>query len=268
MDRSKTTGTIATIVFHALTLMALFMWGMPVPPPPPQEDGMLISFGDSETGFGNQPSMQKETPAMPASPTENENNNEQKESILTQDYEDAPTVPKRERRRKQNKERRNEAPANTSVHKENTQEPQRVVNRDALFSGKIAGVDARNAGSGSNGSPAQSQGTTDGNPNAAGTSGNSGGNSVNLSGRSLVGALSVPKYDVQEAGRVVVKIRVDRSGNVVEAKAQQIGSTLMNAALYAAAEQAASKTKFNPSKDDAPLYQNGTIVYVFKMSGN
>ena len=45
----------------------------------------------------------------------------------------------------------------------------------------------------------------------------------------------------------------------------QVGSTLINHTLYAAAERAAAQAKFTPAADGAPPHQSGNIIYVFKM---
>jgi TonB family protein len=80
----------------------------------------------------------------------------------------------------------------------------------------------------------------------------------------LDGTLPEPDYRIQQSGRVVVRIKVDREGTVIEAKAQQSGSTVMDATLYEAAERAALKAKFN-SSPDSPVSQWGTITYVFRL---
>jgi TonB family protein len=260
MNHSKSTGAAATIIFHALLLAALFAWGLPIPYPPPPEDGMLISFGNVEHGRGEIEPSSKEMPHSEPSFLPNTND---KEPMLTQQYEDAPIINTKAKKRRKTKE--NPAPA--AIPRHHASEQPRIVNRDALFSGKNSGDDNKSRGEGTDGAAAQNQGSPDGSSMTASAQGHGGGNSFVLKGRNLVGTLPVPQYEVQDAGRVVVKIKVDRAGNVVEAKAQQSGSTLMNATLYAAAEQAASRAKFNPAQDGAPPFQNGTIIYVFRMSG-
>ena len=85
---------------------------------------------------------------------------------------------------------------------------------------------------------------------------------ASLSGRSVVGALPLPSYNSQNQGRVVVAVTVDQNGVVTKAQAQAQGSTVQDAVLWRAAEEAARKARFNV-KRDAPVFQTGTITYNF-----
>jgi len=88
--------------------------------------------------------------------------------------------------------------------------------------------------------------------------------SFNLGGRSLVGSLGQPQNNSNQAGRVVVDITVNQAGKVIQAKARGQGSTVQNAALWKAAEEAAMKTTFNVDYR-AQAVQTGTITYIFKL---
>lgn len=108
-------------------------------------------------------------------------------------------------------------------------------------------------------------------PNAPGSNGGTsgggmGGNSTSfsLSGRTVVGKMPLPDYDVNLQGNVVVDITVDQDGKVVSARAISKGSTVTNAVLWKAAEEAAKKTKFTPAPN-VPV-QYGTITYIFKLN--
>lgn len=78
------------------------------------------------------------------------------------------------------------------------------------------------------------------------------------------GDLPLPEYPVQESGIVVVSVKVNQYGKVVEAKAGAPGTTTTNSQLWAAARTAAKKTVFNQAAD-APVIQEGTITYVFNL---
>ena len=97
-----------------------------------------------------------------------------------------------------------------------------------------------------------SSGRTDGKPNA------------HVQGRSTVGNIPRPVYNVQESGIVVVNIVVDNYGNVVRAVPGGDGTTVLDKTLYAAARNAAMDTHFNMSAD-APAMQEGTITYYFNL---
>ena len=86
---------------------------------------------------------------------------------------------------------------------------------------------------------------------------------VKLQGRSVIGALPNPSYNIRESGKVVVSIKVDRNGTVVEAQPGAEGTNLTSAVAWDAAKRAAMKAQFN-IKPDAPEFQYGPITYIFK----
>lgn len=93
-----------------------------------------------------------------------------------------------------------------------------------------------------------------------------------LAGRSVIGACPSPTYNIQESGTVVVRIKVNRDGTVVEAQPgytdpddKSLRTTLTNKAAWDAAKKAALKAQFN-MKADAPEFQYGTITYIFNIT--
>lgn len=110
-----------------------------------------------------------------------------------------------------------------------------------------------------------------GNPNGAANTGSysgSGlgdkGNGYSLSGRSLVGSLPEPVYNVQEEGIVVVQIEVDKNGRVISATPILRGSTTSDGELWRVAREAALKARFN-ADPTAAAKQVGTITYHFRL---
>ena len=93
----------------------------------------------------------------------------------------------------------------------------------------------------------------------------SGRPNARLAGRTVIGALPLPSYNVQDRGKVVVKIKVNRDGTVVEAQPGEAGTTLTNKTAWEAAKKAALKTQFN-MKSDAAEFQYGTITYIFNIT--
>jgi TonB family protein len=85
-----------------------------------------------------------------------------------------------------------------------------------------------------------------------------------LNDRSIMGRLEQPANTSNRDGRVVVEITVNQSGQVIKAAARARGTTIQDAVLWKAAEEAARKTKFNTDLKSPPL-QKGTITYVFKL---
>ncbi|PHS09184.1 MAG: hypothetical protein COA88_05135 [Kordia sp.] len=74
----------------------------------------------------------------------------------------------------------------------------------------------------------------------------------------------VPIYTCSKEGRVVVLIKVDRTGRVVEATPGVKGSTTKNKCLLSRSKEAALKTKWQAAAN-APEKQIGKIVYNFSL---
>lgn len=116
--------------------------------------------------------------------------------------------------------------------------------------------------------PGGNQGVPTGDPNAgtygpggSGSGAQGSGVSFNLSGRSSK-SLPKPKYPGNDEGMVVVKVTVDKYGNVTVAEPGVRGTTIMNQQFWNEAKQAALKAKFNID-ENAPAFQQGTISYRF-----
>lgn len=84
-----------------------------------------------------------------------------------------------------------------------------------------------------------------------------------LQGRGLAGALPRPDYPGNVAGKVVIRVTVDRGGKVTAAVYEPEGSTTSNADLVEAARRAALKARFTESSS---FVQGGTITYLFKLN--
>ena len=111
------------------------------------------------------------------------------------------------------------------------------------------------------------KGSPDGDPYATsyyGSPGSGSGTSgYGLNGRSLVSRGKVPQ-ECNEAGRVVVKIVVDRNGNVISATPGVKGTTNNSPCLLEPAKKTAFKHKWNLDSN-APSQQIGFVVVNFKL---
>lgn len=271
-------GIMAVIIYLGIVISILIFFGLSVPLPLPAEEGILLNFGLSETGYGeNEPprNEQKTTPApqtesQPEQQATNQSQAQPESQTLTQDYEEAPSLPVKEQPKKSSETKKDTPKKVTEPQKTTKEEPKedpkpaREVNKRALYPGKST--------NGSTGG----EGITEGNDNQGNEKGEpdikdyqsgvavGGGNGYSLTGRSLVGALPKPEYNYQEEGIVVVEIKVDRNGNVISAEPGAKGSTTLDTYLCEVARQAALKAKFN-RKSDAAFTQLGTITYVFDL---
>lgn len=119
------------------------------------------------------------------------------------------------------------------------------------------------SGGGSGGGHGTGKGTGIGAGEGTGTGGGVG---YSLAGRKAV-SKPAPKNNCNQAGKVVVRVLVDRNGNVVKAEPGVKGTTNNSGCLLNIAKTAALNTKWE-SKPSAPNEQEGTIVYNFTWKGN
>ena len=84
-----------------------------------------------------------------------------------------------------------------------------------------------------------------------------------LRGRGLVGNLPVPSSPGNVSGKIVIRVTVDQHGRVTAAAYEPKGSTSSDAALVAAAIEAAKRARFTESRS---FVQGGTITYNFKLN--
>jgi TonB family protein len=84
-----------------------------------------------------------------------------------------------------------------------------------------------------------------------------------LRGRGLLGNLPVPSYPGNVSGKIVIRVTVDQNGRVTSATYEPKGSTSSDAALIAAAVEAAKRARFTESRSFA---QGGTITYNFRLN--
>ena len=105
-------------------------------------------------------------------------------------------------------------------------------------------------------------GSGKGTGSGTGTGGGTGaGISYSLDGRNPQ-YLPIPEYNNQAEGKVVVKVIVNKEGQVISATPGVKGSTTLDDYLLSVAKNAALKARFSRNPD-APDHQEGTITYKF-----
>lgn len=248
------------------------------------EEGLLVNFGFDETGDGLfEPAPAAEIPPPP-DPSAGEQGAD--DAILTQDFEEAVEVKKKEpdpaqvkkdeEARLADAKRREEAEAERKRIEQETaervkrEEEQRrrdqINNRTKNAFGNAGNVGESGTsegiagGQGNQGVPTGTVGVR-----TYGPGGGPGNGTISYSlGDRRFQSLPVPKYEYQVEGTVVVEISVDRAGSVTKAVAGVKGSTTLDGDLLKVAHDAAMKAKFD-SSNDAPLLQKGSITYIFKL---
>lgn len=283
LTRERKQGLIISAIAHALIALLIILVTFRVKVPDPVEEGLLVNFGFDDTGEGLfEPAPQ---PVSPPPPPPSAGADAAEEAILTQDFEEAVEVKKKEPSpedlRKQAEaraadiKRREEAEAERKRIEQETAERLRREEEQRRVDQQNARARSAFGNAGNVGTSGQSQGVAGGQGNQGvptgspdapnyGPGGGQGtdGISFDLGGRKAQ-SLFRPPYDIQKDGIVVVAVTVDRSGRVTDATPGIKGSTTLDENLLKLAKEAALKTRFE-SSDDAPVIQKGTITYDFR----
>ncbi len=246
---------IGSAVFCLLTFLILWFVFMPVAVRPPEDEGIMVSFGDNieGIGFGDMIAGTEEL-SSPVSPRQVP----EQQEFITQESEKSVVVPKQtvkpkvtpkpvnEQELQLKEQQRREAAAAAE-----TRRRQEAAARSESLVGSAFG-----SGGGSGSGTTQGD-TRQGNPAGSGTSG---GHGWSLSGRSLLGSLATPSYPNNVEGKITVSIRVDASGKVSSAS---IGSptTISDQQTRSAALSAARNTRFSSGTGVSV----GTITYNFRL---
>ena len=267
---SRSKGVIGSVAVHTILVVLLLIFGFRTPLPLPGEEGILINFGTDDQGTGNFEPMP--TPPSLQQPQSEPKTEEVEEENLTQDIEEAPSIPEKKPEPKPKPKPENEKPKETKPEEtpkpveeiKPEEEKPREVNQQALFPGKKPGGSTTGEGeTGQPGNQGDPDGSTESTSHTGSTTGGGGdGVGFSLDGRSAL-SLPPPEYPKQKSGKVVVRVTVDGNGNVIHAEPGRPGSTTLDNDLLKAAEKAAKMAKFNV-KPGAPA-QTGTITYIFKL---
>ena len=254
--KDKLLAVIGSFIFSIMLLVVCLILGFKIPFPLPDEQGVEISLGDSENGLG---SMNGEFFAEQTFiPQETQDNSS---TISTQSIEESINLTPEKKKDKEKK------PQEKPTQPEPQQPKPPTINPNAIYGGKTTGTDnssgqGNTSGDGLMGNPNGDANSTryDGAPGGGGS-----GVSFSLNGRSS-NKLEKPVYTSKDQGIVVVKIWVDRQGNVVKAQAGERGTTVTDSRLYEKTEQAALKSSFSPDPNASDM-QVGTITYKFMIGG-
>lgn len=271
-----------TFSFTGVLLVLLILFGFTTPLPLPEEEGILVNLGYDESGMGQietggesqpEPTTTEEASTPPPTQTETE------ENVMTQDFEDAAAMEAKqeEARKKREEELREQKIREEELRKQREEEEKRrkeeeerkkieELTKNAFSSGGQEGSDAQSDGNkGGTGNQGDPDGDPDSNNYGEGKGLGDKGIGYSLQGRSPQGGrLPKPAYNANESGTVVVRVTVDRNGNVTSASYQAKGSTTTSQKLIKAALSAARKAKFNQD-NNADAFQVGTITYSFRL---
>lgn len=271
-NSAKITALIAIIL-----LLLLFVVGPPYMDPP-EEYGVAVNFGNSDFGRGNvqpkkpvksEPKVVEELPQPESSKAEPTKSAEAKEEVLTQDNAEEIAIKKQkeaEARAKAIADAKAKAEAER-IAKEKREQEEKKRKLDALIGG-VSKSEGSETGSEGNDNKAGDKGQLDGNPYApsyfGGQGTGSGGVGYGLNGRGRASFKRL-KQDCNESGLVIVRIVVNRSGNVIEATPGVKGTTNTAQCLLEPAKKIALSHKW-PADYKAPSRQIGFVSVNFKLT--
>lgn len=241
-------GIVLTVVVHIGITVTGFVSGLKYMYPPPEEQAMLIDFSEDVAEIPEQ-----EISSQPSAP----------EANLDEDIKLVQASQAQEQGTKTN-----EAPEAVNDDFGDVEKPQpprkKEIDRRALFhaADNKTEKDTLAAQTAAKVSEALKAGHAQGNIRTGNTDDEP---VAHLAGRQVLGGLQKPDFTVQQAGKVVVRIKVDQYGKVLEAVPGVQGTTVTDKTLWEAAKTAALKASFNMSSD-APAVQEGTITYIFRLT--
>ncbi|WP_066224339.1 energy transducer TonB [Formosa haliotis] len=277
-----------TLLISVIVLLLLFVVGPPYMDPP-EEYGIAVNFGTTDFGSGNiQPDAPiKSEPVKvnkipeevvepePVKPAPAEAS-QVKEEVLTEDNSEAVAIKKqKEAEAKAKKEAENKAKAEADakakaeaerVAKEEREKAEKKKKLDALMGGVMK---SEGAGKGSEGNDDKvgDKGQLDGDPYAAsyfgGSGSGSGGVGYGLNGRGKASFKTI-KQDCNESGLVVVRIEVNRQGEVTKAEPGVKGTENNSPCLMEPAQKIAMSHKWRPDPN-APVRQIGFVSIDFSL---
>ena len=291
-NRKTAIATFVTIGLHALIILFL-LWSILSPPTPPFTDragGVTVNFGTDDAGTGDiQPMTLTPIEAdftLAAAPNTAQPIASSQEEVVTQDIDEAPVVESNKSETPKPKTDDNAlfkptAKANTgkpitSSTNTNTSantNPEPKADPNALFTKGAKGTPNNSKGDGTGGGQGD-QGKPNGDPNSRNYLGDGDGNGVGHGNGDLSGGYSLkgrnkvalpPPVQCSSKGKVVVAIKVDKTGKVVDAKLKRFESTVFDECNVNNALNAARKSSFTPDAN-APDIQEGTITYIYKVN--
>jgi len=265
-----------TALIAIILLVLLFVVGTTYMDPP-EEYGVAVNFGTTDFGKGNvqpkkpvksEPREIEEPPQPDVSKAEPTKSSETKEEVLTEDNSEAIAIKKQkeaEAKAKAIADAKAKAEADR-IAKEKREQEEKKKKLDALIGG-VSKSEGSETGSEGNDNRAGDKGQLDGDPYAPSYFGSKGsgtdGVGYGLNGRGRASYKTL-KQDCNESGMVIVRIVVNRNGNVVEATPGVKGTTNTAQCLLEPAKKIALSHKW-PSDSKAPAKQIGFVKVNFKL---
>ena len=268
-DQNKIAALI-TILYGVGIIALLLLIKFSKPIAPAEEGGLLVDFGYTEVGYGtdeptHNPEFEKPTTTTPI--TSNATPEKSTENLITQDYDETVSINKTTDPKKtitENEEKVIQQPIQPELPKVEERKP----NQRAIFSGfskkSSSTSEGSDHGTGNKGVMDGSESDIYAGRNTGlGTAGD--GNSMigkGLLGRKLTGIPEINDLS-NKTGKVIIKVKVDKNGNVLSADFTAEGSTISDNELVQKCESAARKAHFSTSEERDVDF--GTLVFKFSI---
>jgi len=254
---------ISTGIMAGLLLLSFFLVIGNFEPVETGMGGMVVNYGTSPEGMGTDYTSVEEPSADPNAnnrppdkveqtepkPETPKSDNSAKE-IVTQNTEEAVSV---------NTKSNTKTPTPTTVKEDKPAKP--VINQNALYKGK---ANKGTGGGDGTGAVAGNQGDKDGDPNAPNYGeGGSGFGETPIDIRKFTN-LVPPVDDGQKTGKIAVRIKVTKSGIVLDATPGVKGTTLNDRDLWQKCKDAVMKARVTES-EGGPDVQIKVVIFYFKV---
>ncbi|WP_438965927.1 energy transducer TonB [Flavobacterium sp.] len=250
---------ITSGIFVIILLLCVF-FGLTYMDPPP-ENGIAVNFGTSDVGKGDvEPAEAQQTAGQPT-PSEPEVS---KDNLQTQDDDSPVVAPEKIKKvtKTPPKDTKTTKPVTEPVKAET---PKLNTAASNMIKGKGKTPSSGEGQGGGDGNQGQINGTIYGNSYWGDGSGTGVGNGIKagLKGRSVKGNSKVLQ-ECNEEGTIVVKITVNRNGQVIGTEYSASGSTSASSCLKKAAFETAKTFKWSAAPD-ASDKQIGFIEVKFSL---
>lgn len=273
--KSQTYGVVGSIITCIIIILILLFTYMTLHMPE-EDEGIEVAYGDADFGGGNAgdptgeqtspPDIVQPSPTPPPAPSNND--------LLTQEDEETIALREqakqkareealeRERQRKEQERIEAERREKERLAEEKRKQEQAKTDKANAVVGNLFGNNNSGTGSGTGSSTGSGSTTGDGhegNPAGKGKTGTGTGNGTgttgNVAGRRNV-LLQKPSYNQNIEGVIIINVRVNEQGTVIDAK-RAAGTTISDAALINACINAAKASKFSAGEGEV----SGTITY-------
>ena len=260
---------VGTIVVHIILLLVLLLIVLDKPAPQ-DEEGVPVVMGNVERAKGDAFNYTevKIAPRPAPKPVDVKPTPSPADPLITQTDEETVALNSAEEKKKDAPKKPEKSPEQIEAERkaleaeQKRQEAERIAREANDKISRAFGKGATMTDKGETGTESGNEGSVTGNETSGVTKGVGGHGTFDLNGRTLVGSLPVPAYNVQEEGRVVVNITVAPNGRVISTSINARSNT-SNKSLRDAAMKAASQAVFNSVS--TVNNQMGTITYYFKL---